>query len=91
MLDPSSIVEKTEKQKMLSGELYLASDPELVAEREACRRVLAAYNAASPSRVDDADALLHTLLGQVGHNVFIQPPFYCDYVCTLKRIMNESC
>jgi maltose O-acetyltransferase len=38
-------MEKTEKQKMLAGELYLASDPELVVENKRACRLLRKYSA----------------------------------------------
>ena len=34
----------TEKQKMLAGELYLASDPALVLERRRARRLTRLFN-----------------------------------------------
>ena len=38
------VLEASEKEKMLSGELYRASDPELVRERQRCRSLLQAFN-----------------------------------------------
>ena len=35
----------TEKEKMLAGELYVASDPILTAERQNARRLTRLYNA----------------------------------------------
>jgi maltose O-acetyltransferase len=58
---------------MLAGELYLAGDPELVAERARCERLMRAYNA------DPEETVLRELLGPVGKNPDIRPPFYCDY------------
>jgi maltose O-acetyltransferase len=58
---------------MLAGELYLAADPELIAERERCERQLREYNA-----LGDA-AVLRELLGSVGKETYIRPPFFCDY------------
>ena len=67
----------SEKDKMLAGALYRASDPELVHERQRCRAVLHAFNA----QQDDEQrlALLRQLLGRIGSGAFIQPPFVCDY------------
>jgi len=66
-----------EWQKMIAGEMYLANDPELVALRANTRRVLRAYNASveGPGRVD----LLIELLGRRAENLWIEPPFHCDY------------
>jgi maltose O-acetyltransferase len=68
---------KSEKDKMLTGELYRASDPELVRERQRCRWVLQAFNAQQDE--DERRALLNQLLGGIGSGAFIQPPFACDY------------
>lgn len=67
----------SEKDKMLAGELYRASDPELVAERRRCRSLLHAFNT-EPDEERWLD-LLRELLGHVGTDAFIQPPFACDY------------
>ena len=70
---------KTEKEKMLSGALYNAADPQLVAERQRARELCQALNALSP-RASDAErsALLSELFGTPS-NVYITPPFFCDY------------
>jgi len=70
---------KTEKEKMLAGELYLASDPELVAARTEARRCLYKYNLSSPDDGEGRSHLLQKLLGRCGTGVWIEPPFYCDY------------
>lgn len=69
----------TEREKMVRGELYLANDPDLVAERVRARRLWARYNASDPADVPGRAALLHELLGRVDETVTIEPPFYCDY------------
>ena len=68
---------ESEKDKMLTGELYRASDPELVHERQRCRSVLQAFNAQQDE--DQRLALLKQLLGRIGSGAFILPPFACDY------------
>src|SRR5574340_1500961 len=66
------------RERMLSGGLYLANDPDLVASRRACRRLLDAFNA---TRADDDDRrqdLLHQLLGSLGDGSVILPRLQCD-------------
>ena len=58
---------------MIAGELYLAGDAELVAERARCEELTRAYNAGG------GDATLRELLGAVGKDSYIRPPFFCDY------------
>ena len=70
---------RSEKEKMLAGELYLATDPELVAERRRARRLLAQYNASDCDDPAARWAILDQLLGALGERIEIEPPFYCDY------------
>ncbi len=57
---------RTEREKMLAGELYRPSDPELVAERRANKLWLAAYNEAFARPAEERHALLAARLGSVG-------------------------
>ena len=70
---------RSEKQKMLAGELYNASGPELLGERHAAQRLLARYNASDTGDTTGRLGLLRQLLGAVGEDANIQPPFRCDY------------
>lgn len=69
----------TEREKMLRGELYDASDPQLVQERRRARRLLKQFNESAPDEQARRQALLAELLGVVGEGVTIEPPFHCDY------------
>jgi maltose O-acetyltransferase len=70
---------KTERQKMLQGELYDALDPELVAARAGARDLCRALNATREGEQDERRRLLVALLGSGGDTVRMQPPFFCDY------------
>jgi maltose O-acetyltransferase len=61
------------REQMLAGELYDPSDPELVTARGRARALLARYNAERDSEI------LSTLLGRVGDDTTVEPPFCCDY------------
>ena len=69
----------SEREKMIRGELYLATDPELVEARVRARRVFARFNASDPGDVATRVALMRELFGTVGADSWIEPPFYCDY------------
>jgi maltose O-acetyltransferase len=73
---------------MLAGELYVAGDPELVADRARCERLLRAYNAGDES-------VLRELIGRVGKDAYIRPPFFCDYGYNISLganvFMNFNC
>ena len=69
----------TERDKMLTGELYNALDPDLVAARERARDLCQALNQTRESERELRRSLLRDLFGAGGDTVWMQPPFYCDY------------
>jgi maltose O-acetyltransferase len=85
----------TEKQKMLAGELYVSSDPELQADCAAAQRWMARYNAALAASDAERRALLRERLASVGDGVVIRPPFHCDYGYNISLganvFMNFNC
>ena len=70
---------KTERQKMLDGELYDPHDPDLVARRRRARDLCQALNASSEAQEEQRRTILRELFGAGGDSVWMQPPFYCDY------------
>ncbi|MFS0674600.1 sugar O-acetyltransferase [Ornithinibacillus sp. 179-J 7C1 HS] len=70
---------KTEKEKMLLGELYLAGDTELVNERIEARRLTRLYNETIETDNQKRKTILEELFGSIGKNIFIEPTFRCDY------------
>ncbi|HUC79565.1 MAG TPA: sugar O-acetyltransferase [Flavisolibacter sp.] len=70
---------KTEKEKMLAGELYDALDAELSADRLQTRLLLKALNDSSEDQAEERARVLTSLLPNAGASLWIQPPFYCDY------------
>lgn len=69
---------KSEKQKMLDGELYNAEDPVLVEDRAHAAALLHRYN----STIHDPPKhflQLQGLLGSVGTGSVVRPPFFADY------------
>ena len=70
---------KTEKEKMLAGELYNASDAVLMEERRIARLLCKKYNDTTQDESDLRKIILADLVGESGDNLWIEPPFYCDY------------
>ncbi|MCL6585483.1 MAG: acetyltransferase [Anoxybacillus sp.] len=70
---------KSEKEKMINGELYCAADPQLVQERERARKLTRLYNQTLETEQEKRVELLKELLGSTGKNVYIEPSFRCDY------------
>lgn len=70
---------RTEREKMLAGELYDPMDPELVAARTRARDLCLALNMGRESDQEQRRNILRALLPAGGDTVWMQPPFYCDY------------
>ncbi len=70
-----------EYEKMISGELYSGLDPELVQMRKPARELCDKINASAVEirGLDPRLGLCAELFGKVGKNLWLQPPFYCDY------------
>jgi maltose O-acetyltransferase len=68
---------RTEKEKMLAGERYNCLDPDLEVIRQKTKKLRLRYNKTE----DPAEqyTILQQLLGKVGQNSMIEPPFYCPY------------
>jgi maltose O-acetyltransferase len=69
----------SQKAKMLAGELYLASDPELATDHLRAQAILTRFNA---SRADEDTLrleLLTELFGHIGEGAVVKPTLRCDY------------
>lgn len=69
----------TEREKMLAGELYDCSDPELLARWHKAKDLVRDYNRLDSEQLAEKDRLLTELLGGRGKNLWITAPFYVDY------------
>ena len=70
---------KTEKEKMLSGKLYNALDPQLAAERKQARKLFKALNDSSEDQVEERNRIVKELIPNSGKDLWVEPPFFCDY------------
>jgi maltose O-acetyltransferase len=70
---------RSEREKMLQGELYDALDPELVAARNRARDLCQVLNASREADQDLRKFICTQLFAKGGQTVWMQPPFYCDY------------
>ena len=70
----------TEKEKMIAGEVYDATDPELLRELAETQERIYDYNALRPSEKEKKKAILKQILGHVADDdIIIHQPFHCDY------------
>ncbi|MCG7376432.1 sugar O-acetyltransferase [Paenibacillus sp. ACRSA] len=72
-------ISKTEKQKMLDGELYNAADPQLSQEREQIRRMTRLYNQTTESDGEIRVKMLKEMLGSTGDFLYMEPNIHFDY------------
>src|ERR1700733_14127564 len=70
---------RTEKQRMLAGDLYTADCPELAEDNKRISEWMSRYNTALSKTPDERHSMLKEVLGHVGAGVDIRPPFFCDY------------
>ncbi len=75
----AGVSDVSEREKMLGGQPYASSDPELVAARLRARQVVRAYNLSAPDADGERHDLLAGLLADLGDDVVVEPPFHCDY------------
>jgi maltose O-acetyltransferase len=70
---------KTEKEKMISGENYLAGDAILVKDRRKAKNFLHRLNVTEYRITKKAREIIQELIPNTGSNLYIEPPFFCDY------------
>lgn len=70
---------RTQRERMLAGDLYIADDPELAAMSLRARLLQDRYNHAAADADDERRSILLELLGSVGPDSELRPPFRCDY------------
>ncbi|WP_315850979.1 sugar O-acetyltransferase [Rhodopirellula europaea] len=78
-LEVSGAPLRSEKEKMLAGELYDASDPELAEARLVARERCHELNHSSPRDEEHRRRILKGLFASGGDTVWLEPPFRCDY------------
>jgi len=85
---------KTEKQKMLAGDLYDPLDPVLCQERQRCLDLCKLFNDSREDQQEERKRIIADLLGNPS-DAWIQPPFFCDYGTNIslgaKVFFNFNC
>lgn len=75
---------KTEKEKMLAGELYNALDPHLSAESIRAKLLCQQLNNTPADQPTERARLLQELLPNTGTELGLNSPFYCDYGSNIR-------
>jgi maltose O-acetyltransferase len=82
MAEPAD--DRTMRERMLAGDLYIADDPVIAEESFAARDLMATYNATSARQVPLRRRLLEQLLGGVGEDTELRSPVYVDYGSNIR-------
>jgi maltose O-acetyltransferase len=70
---------RSNRQRMLAGDHYIAEDPDLARESNRAANLTAAFNNTAGDDHAGRDRILRELLGSIGEGTVIRPPFRCDY------------
>ena len=70
---------RTNRERMLAGDLYVADDPESGRRAQRAVRLAHAYHQAAVTDEGGARPILAELLGSLGEGAFVKPPLYVDY------------
>lgn len=70
---------RSNRERMLAGDLYVADDPESERLAERAMRLAAEYHHAAAFTPDKARAILAALLGFLGEGAYVKPPLFVDY------------
>lgn len=86
---------KTEKEKMIDGELYNANDEQLVKDRRKAKRLLRQLNVTEYLVTKTAKQVIKELVPNAANSLYIEPPFHCDYGynihCGERVYFNVNC
>ncbi|MBS2968147.1 acetyltransferase [Metabacillus sp. KIGAM252] len=70
---------KTEKEKMMAGEMYMPNDAQLFEERVNARKLTRLLNETTEQEGEERVRIIKELFGSVGKEIWLEPSFRCDY------------
>ncbi|WP_349361879.1 maltose acetyltransferase domain-containing protein [Paenibacillus sp. RC343] len=71
----------TNKENMLEGKLYMAGGKELAKDSKKSRMLTRLFNYSTEEQQEYRVELLKQLFESTGQEIYIEPPFRCDYGC----------
>lgn len=69
----------TEKEKASAGMIYKPSDPELFSACQKAKQLCFEINHMAPDCIEERNRQIRELLGGIGKEFYMEPPFYFDY------------
>lgn len=86
---------KPEKEKTIDGEPYLLGDLDLKKDRRKAKNLLHRLNVTEYRMTKNARLILKELIPNAGVNLYVEPPFFCDYgyniTCGENVFFNVNC
>lgn len=70
---------RTQRERMLAGDEYIANDPDLLRDSNRAAVLTARFNATAGDDHAERERILRELLGSIGEGTVIRPAFRCDY------------
>lgn len=70
---------RTNQERMLAGDLYIADDPDIWDAQKRAFRLSAQYLTTFSEDPEGAQSVIRELIGDMGEGAFIRPPIYVDY------------
>lgn len=70
---------RSEKEKMVAGEVYYVLDPQLQADQRRARKLTREYNDTQHDEKEKRNKILQELLGTCTEQTYIEPDFKCDF------------
>lgn len=71
--------DRSNYERMLAGDQYIANDPIMTREADRTARLTHKFNAAVGDDHVGRKEILRELLGSIGEGTMVRPPFRCDY------------
>ena len=81
---------KTELEKQMAGEEFWNSDPQISAKKSRARALCDAYNRTTEDQKEERLRLLKEIFGTCADDIFIKPPFHCDYAVSYTHLSGCS-
>jgi len=72
---------RSQKEKMLAGDLYIAHDPELREDFKKAKKLVRDFNKTTEEDTPKRQEIIKNLFKKVGKGTYLEPPFYTDYGC----------
>jgi maltose O-acetyltransferase len=71
--------DRSQRERMLAGDLYVALDDQLIEEAARARRLQEEFNRTEADDEAGRRRILGELLAELGEDTEVRPPFSCDY------------